>query len=121
MQDEWRRVGGPPAGGLVRRGSLSLIDAATAERKRQLARWLASLMSALLHTVPAPLGESLAASLIEPLFLCLQASVAANARGVLPQLLSLTYAASPEPRPSPFTRHAATALRASRQIGRAHV
>ena len=53
----------------------------------------AELLTALLHTVPRALGEALSSSLSEPLFLCLQTSVASNARGVLPQLLSLTYAA----------------------------
>ena len=41
-----------------------------------------------------PVGwEALALTLSEPLFTCLQSSVAAEARGIQPQLLSLTYAA----------------------------
>ena len=53
----------------------------------------AELLTALLKTVPRRLGEALALTLSEPLFTCLQSSVAAEARGIQPQLLSLTYAA----------------------------
>ena len=53
----------------------------------------AELLTALLHAVPPPLGEALATALVEPLLLCLQASVGCEAPGVQQPLLALAAAA----------------------------